>query len=165
MSSFGTKKDNFGTVEGPNTSLLGSKNDKNENGNFFLSIQLNHMTLKWLWGIKVEKLMKRALTSGIFYGNLDYFFSAGYLLIIKTLDDWIFSLNFTWNIGQNHFNQLGNESFRQYWLKPLEKWLNHFNQLKYQRCLWFWCFFENSFNQYFNLLIYEYLLTILVKVI
>lgn len=45
-NNFGTKKDNFGVMGGPNTSLFGLKNDKNENGNFFLLIQLNHMTLK-----------------------------------------------------------------------------------------------------------------------
>lgn len=64
--NFGTKTDNFGAKEGPNTSLFGLKNSKNENGNFFYSIQVNCMILKWFVCIMLLKSMKKALTSDIF---------------------------------------------------------------------------------------------------
>lgn len=64
--SFGTKKGNFGVMEGPNASLFGLKNSKNENGNFFSSIQVNHMILKWFVCITLLKSMEKALTSDIF---------------------------------------------------------------------------------------------------
>ena len=91
------------------------------------------------------------------------FFSVDYLLITKTLDDWIISLNFIWNIGQNHFNKLGNESFEQYLLKPLKNLLNHFNRLIDQQLYRFWTFIEKGFNKHFNRLVHEYFIVLFVK--
>lgn len=64
--NFGTKKGNFGAKEGPNTSLFGLKNSKNENGKFFPSIQINRMIFKQFTCITLLKSMEKALTNDIF---------------------------------------------------------------------------------------------------